>query len=43
MCGATDCTQRVRYIWLSDAEQAEYVKGERIFVAGSQLRKVELS
>jgi hypothetical protein len=41
-CGATDCAQPVSYVWLSDAEEAEYVNGERFFVAGSKNRTVEL-
>ena len=36
MCGANACTQPVAYVWLSDAEQAEYINGERFFVVRSK-------
>ena len=42
MCGASGCLQPISYIWLSDAEQAEYVRGERFFVIGSRHGKTEL-
>jgi hypothetical protein len=31
MCGVAECARPAYYIWLSDAEQAEYVNGERFF------------
>jgi len=43
MCGAFNCAQPAD-VWLSDAEQAEYVRGERFFlVAAPRYRKIELS
>jgi hypothetical protein len=43
MCGAISCA-RPADVWLSDAEQAEYVKGERFFFVPTPThRKIELS
>ena len=36
MCGANACMQPVAYVWLSDAELAEYINGERFFVVRSK-------
>ena len=36
MCGALKCTRPARYIWLSDAELAEYNKGQRSFMVVRQ-------
>jgi hypothetical protein len=42
MCGARECSQVAEYVWLSDAEQADYVKGERFFGVRSRHGAAEL-
>jgi hypothetical protein len=42
MCGAAACAQPAYYVWLRDAEQAEYLKGERLFGVRSRHGLVEL-
>jgi hypothetical protein len=41
-CGAAKCLQKTRNVWLSDAEEAEYVRGERLFALGSRDGKIEV-
>jgi hypothetical protein len=42
LCGTHDCTRPVRYVWLTDAEQGEYVNGKRLFGVRSKHGTIEL-
>jgi hypothetical protein len=41
-CGAAKCLQKTRNVWLSEAQEAEYVRGERLFALGSRDGKIEV-
>jgi hypothetical protein len=42
MCGALKCAQWACYVWLSDAEQRQYIGGKRLFGVRSRRGPVEL-
>jgi hypothetical protein len=42
MCGAAECKRPIRYVWLSNPEQTQYDRGERVFVLGSGRGTIEL-
>jgi hypothetical protein len=43
LCGAHQCSEPVHYVWLTAAEQAEYIDGKRFFTAGTRRRHVEVA